>query len=103
MRAVLFVLIVVILAVIAGVATGFVDINQIRGAKAPQVSVSHNGVTAQGGQAPAFDVETGSVKVGTGEANVTMPKIRLENDNKRVQVPKIEVRPPDQQTSQNTH
>ena len=24
-----------------------------------------NGVTAKGGQAPAFDVETGSVKVGT--------------------------------------
>jgi hypothetical protein len=67
MRAILFVLIVAILAVIAGVATGFVDINQIRGAKAPQVSVVHNGVTAKGGQAPAFDVETGSVKVGTGE------------------------------------
>ena len=101
MRAVLFVLIVLILAVIAGVATGFVDINQIRGAKAPQVSVSHNGVTAQGGQAPAFDVETGSVKVGTGEANVTMPKITLENGKKSVQVPKIEVRPPDQPATQN--
>ena len=37
--------------------TGFVSIDQIRGAKAPDVSASRNGVTAKGGQAPAFDVE----------------------------------------------
>jgi hypothetical protein len=103
MRAVLLILIIVVLAVIAGVATGFIDINQTRGAKAPEVAVSHNGVTARGGQAPAFDVETGSVKVGTGDANVAVPKVVLQKGGKSVQVPKIEVRPPDQPANQSAH
>ena len=97
MRAVLLIFIVVVLAVIAGVATGFIDINQTRGAKAPEVAVAHNGVTAKGGQAPAFDVETGSVKVGSGEANVTMPKVTLGKEDKQVRVPTLEIRPADQQ------
>ena len=93
MRAVILVLVIVILAVIAGIATGYIDINQIRGGKAPQVSTTQNGVTAKGGQAPSFEVETGSVKVGTGEANVTVPKVTLERDQKKVSVPKLEIQP----------
>jgi hypothetical protein len=103
MRAVLFILIILVLAVIAGMATGFIDINQIRGARAPEVSVARNGVTAKGGQAPAFDVETGSVKVGTGQANVAVPKLTLQKDSKPMQVPKIEVRPPDRQGNESAH
>jgi len=78
MRAILLLLIVVIIAVIGGVATGFLNISQIRGAKAPQVSATRNGVTAKGGQAPAFDVETGSVKVGTKETTVKVPALVVE-------------------------
>jgi hypothetical protein len=78
LRAILFVLIVVVLVVIAGIATGFLDINQIRGAKAPDLSTTHNGVTAKGGQAPAFDVQTGSVKVGTQEKTVKVPTLVVE-------------------------
>jgi hypothetical protein len=77
MRAILLVLIIAILVIIAAIATGFVDINQIRGAKAPQVSATSNGVTAKGGQAPAFDVETGSVKVGTKETTVKVPNLQV--------------------------
>lgn len=77
MRAVIFVLVILILIVIAGIATGFIDINQIRGAKAPEISANRNGVTAKGGQAPAFDVETGSVKVGTTNATVKVPKLEV--------------------------
>jgi hypothetical protein len=65
MRAVLFILIVGIIVIIAAVATGFLNVNQTRQAKAPEVTATRNGVTAKGGQAPAFDVETGSVKVGS--------------------------------------
>jgi hypothetical protein len=97
MRAVLTVLILAIVAVIAAVASGFVDINQIRGGQAPEVAATNNGVTAKGGRAPAFDVETGSVKVGTGEANVTMPKVTLGKEDKQVRVPTLEIRPADQQ------
>ena len=75
MRAILFVLIIAIIAIIAAVASGFLDVNQIRGAKAPQVSATSNGVTAKGGQAPAFDVETGSVSIGTKNTTVKVPAL----------------------------
>lgn len=78
MRAVLFVLIVAILVVIAAVATGFLDINQIRGARAPKVATTGNGVVAKGGQAPAFEVETGSVKVGTKQTTVKVPALVVQ-------------------------
>jgi hypothetical protein len=78
MRAVLFILIIAVVAVIGAVASGFVDINQIRGAMAPEVSTTQNGVTAKGGQAPAFDIETGSVKVGSKEATVKVPRLEVQ-------------------------
>jgi hypothetical protein len=78
MRAVIFILVIAILLVIAGIATGFLDINQIRGAKAPQVAATGNGITTKGGQAPAFDVQTGSVKVGTQEKTVRVPTLVVE-------------------------
>lgn len=78
MRAIIFILIIVVILVIAGVATGFLNINQTRDARAPQVSATHNGVTAKGGQAPAFDVETGSVKVGSKQATVKVPELTVQ-------------------------
>ena len=78
MRAALIVLIVAVLIVIAGIASGLLNINQIRPAKAPEVTATRNGVTAKGGQAPAFDVETGSVKVGTKQATVKVPTVVVQ-------------------------
>lgn len=78
MRAVLLVLIIAVVAIIIAVATGFLDINQIRGAQAPALSASSNGVVAKGGQAPAFDVETGSVKVGSKDATVKVPTLEVQ-------------------------
>ena len=78
MRAGIFVLILAVLVVLAGLATGFLNINQIRGAKVPQVAATGNGVTAKGGQAPAFDVQTGSVKVGTQEKTVKVPSLEVQ-------------------------
>ena len=77
MRAAILILIVVIVGVIAAIGTGFLNINQIRGVRAPQVSATANGVTAQGGQAPAFEVETGSVRIGTAETNVKIPAVEV--------------------------
>ena len=77
MRAILLVLILVVLLLLAGVVTGFIGTN-IRGGKAPEVSVSRNGVTAKGGQKPTFDVQTGSVEVGTRNATVTVPVVRVK-------------------------
>ena len=78
MRAVLLVLIIAVVAIIVAVATGFLNINQIRGAQAPQVSATSNGVVAKGGQAPAFDVQTGSVKVGSKDATVKVPTLEVQ-------------------------
>jgi hypothetical protein len=78
MRAIIFVLILVVLAIIAAILTGFLDINQIRPARAPDISASQNGVTAAGGQTPAFDVETGSVRVGSQQTTVTVPNLEVQ-------------------------
>lgn len=78
MRAILFIIILIVVAIILALATGFLDINQIRGARAPQLSATRNGVTATGGQAPAFDVETGSVKVGTKQTTVQVPALEVQ-------------------------
>ena len=79
MRAVLVILMLAVVALIILVATGLLDINQTRPAEAPELSVNGTGITATGGQAPAFDVETGTVSVGTNQANVTvpMPSVRV--------------------------
>ena len=83
MRAVILVLILAVVAAIVLVATGLININQTRPAQVPSVSVNGNGVTAKGGQTPAFDVETGTVSVGTNQANVKVP------------VPSVRVNPAD--------
>ena len=84
MRALVVILIVAILVIIAGIATGFIDINQIRGAQTPQLSTTHNGVVAKGGQTPAFDVETGSVSVGSKAATVKVPSLEVQKPANQV-------------------
>jgi hypothetical protein len=78
MRALLLILIIAVVAILIALASGFLNINQTRQAKAPEVSTTSNGVTARGGQAPAFDVETGSVKVGTKQTTVKVPALVVE-------------------------
>lgn len=80
------ILILGVLIILAGLGTGFIDIDQIRGAKAPDISATQNGVVAKGGQTPAFDVETGSVTVGTKDQTVKVPEVRVDQpaDNQAV-------------------
>ena len=85
MRAVLLILILVVVVLLVGVASGFLDINQIRGARAPAVSTTSNGVVAKGGQSPRFDVETGSVEIGTRNATVTVPEVKVVPPANQVQ------------------
>ena len=78
MRAILFLFIIVVLILLVGVGSGFLDINQIRGARAPAVSATGNGIVAKGGQTPAFDVQTGSVEIGTRNATVKVPELQVK-------------------------
>ena len=77
MRAVIFVIIVVVIALLVALASGWLHVNQVREATAPKVSATRNGITAKGGQPPAFDVQTGSVQVGTRKTTVKVPDIRV--------------------------
>jgi hypothetical protein len=88
MRAILLILILAVVALIIALASGFLDITQTRSASAPDVDASRSGISATGGQTPAFDVETGTVSVGADQANVTLP------------VPQVNVTPPNQQQQQ---
>ena len=77
MRPAILILIIAVIVVLIGIGTGFIDINQIRGAQAPEITATHNGVVARGGQTPAFDVETGSVQIGTKESTVKVPAVEV--------------------------
>ena len=77
MRAILFILILTVAALLIAVATGFLDIRPTRNAEAPRVGLDGRGVRAEGGQAPTFDIETGSVAVGTTTRNVRVPNVQV--------------------------
>lgn len=93
MRAVLLVLILGIVALIALFASGLINVSQTREARAPQVEAADGSIRAQGGQSPAFEVQTGSVEVGTRETNVAVPKVEVKRDQAQMKVPSVEVRP----------
>jgi hypothetical protein len=77
MRAVLALLIVALVILVGAIASGYLNIRKIRGSP-PAITATRNSVSASGGQAPAFDVETGSVKVGTKETTVKVPVLKVQ-------------------------
>ena len=96
MRAILLILILGVVALIAAFASGLVDISQTREASIPNVEAKDGTIRAEGGQTPAFEVQTGSVGVGTREANVAVPKVEVKPGQTTVQVPSVEVRRPEE-------
>lgn len=80
----IIVAVVLVIVVIAAFAFGLVDINQTKDAKLPEVAV-------QGGQAPAFDVDTAKVDVGTKETNVDVPKVEVGTTKAEVELPTVDV------------
>jgi hypothetical protein len=80
----IIVAVVAVLAVIAAFAFGLIDINQTKKASLPEVSVS-------GGSAPAFDVDTAKVAVGTKNTEVTVPKVEVGTTKETVKVPTVDV------------
>ena len=93
MRAVFLILIVAVVALIAAVLTGMIDIRQTQPAVAPGIESSDGKLVARSGQAPAFDVQTGSIGVGPG-TTVAVPKVQIQPGDRRVAVPTVEVRRP---------
>ncbi|HEU4967683.1 hypothetical protein [Sphingomonas sp.] len=71
MRGLLAVIAIIVLLLIIGVATGFLNINQTQEASLPKVQV-------EGGQAPAFDADVGDVDVGTKNETIQVPTIDVD-------------------------
>lgn len=84
MRAGIIVAIIAVLAIIAAFAFGLIDIDQTKETKIPEVSV-------QGGQAPAFDVDTAKVDVGTTSEQITVPKVEVGTTEEKIEVPTVNV------------
>ena len=103
MRPILLILILAVVALIAAFATGYIDISQTRSASAPKLEASDGTIRAQGGQTPAFEVQTGSGEVGTRPADVPVPKIEVKRDKAKVDVPSVAVRPPEEKAETNAN
>lgn len=75
----LFVILIIVALVIAAFAFGFINIDQTKTAKLPDVKVE-----TSGGQAPAFDVDTAKIDVGTEKKTIEVPTVSMEKatDNK---------------------
>ena len=100
MRTIFLILILAVVALIVAFSLGLFNANQTQEGRAPSVSVQGGTVTAQGGQMPKYEVETGSVGVGTTPANVAMPTVTVQQQPRQVNVPTIQVRPPQPATNE---
>lgn len=85
MRTGLIIVLVAVLVAIGAFAFGLVDINQTRSTKLPEVAV-------KGGQAPAFDVKTADVNIGTKETSVEVPKVEVGTKKEEIKVPTVDVK-----------
>jgi hypothetical protein len=87
MRFILSIAVIVVVALIAGLALGLLRVDQTQQAELPRLSVS-------GGQAPKFNVDTATVNVGTEQRTVDVPKI--DTEKKAIDVPTVSVSKPGQ-------
>lgn len=76
------------LAVVAYGAFYFLDVEQTQEARMPTVDVE-----VEGGQAPEFDVDTGSVDVGTTTQTVEVPDVEVTTNEREITLPTLEVEP----------
>jgi predicted S18 family serine protease len=71
MRAILVLLIVIVLVAIAGISLGYINVSQTKTASLPSIKV-------EGGSAPAFDVKTANISVGSEKHVVETPTVNVQ-------------------------
>lgn len=86
MRALVGIALVVVVALLIAVMTGFLNLNA-SGGKLPAIK-------AEGGQLPSVGVKTGSVGVGTTNTSIPVPKVETKRET--VKVPTIQVKRADE-------
>ncbi|ARS27475.1 hypothetical protein [Sphingomonas sp. KC8] len=85
MRNGVLIVLIAIVAIVGAFAFGLIDINQTKETRLPEIAV-------EGGQAPAFDVKTAKVDVGTTTTSVDVPKVEVGTTKEEVKVPTVEVK-----------
>ncbi len=75
---------VIVVVVIAAFAFGLIDINQTKKTQLPDVAI-------EGGQAPAFDVDTADVDVGTKQESIKVPDVDVKTKDETIEVPTVSV------------
>jgi phage baseplate assembly protein gpV len=100
-RAIFLILIIAVVALIAALQTGLININQTRSATAPTFEAGDGAIRTQAGQVPTFEVETGSIGVGTRAANVAVPQVQVKRGQATVEVPAVEIRRAGEEVNQN--
>lgn len=86
-RKILAILAIIVVVVIILFATGFWDVQQTQEGELPNVDVS-----AEGGELPAFDVDSKEVVVGTTETNIEVPDVDVDTKEAEVEVPVVGVK-----------
>jgi hypothetical protein len=71
MRAILWLLVIVVLVGIAAIWFGFINVSQTSPGALPKVAVT-------GGKAPTFDVQTANVSVHNETETVTVPHVDVQ-------------------------
>ena len=69
MRALLVLVGIAALVIVAGMATGFINIDQTKTAQLPRL---------EGGQAPAFKADVARIDVGTENKTIEVPKVDVQ-------------------------
>ena len=69
MRALLVLVGIAALVLLAGMATGFISIDQTQTAQLPRL---------EGGQAPKFEADVAKIDVGTENKTVTVPRVEVQ-------------------------
>ena len=82
MRLILGIALIIVLLLIGALSLGLLRVEQTRPAELPHISVS-------GGQAPAFNVDTARVSLGSEKRVVEVPKLGTEK--KAIDVPIVTV------------
>ncbi len=69
MRGLLVLVGIAALVILAGMATGFINIDQTQTAQLPRL---------EGGQAPEFKADVGRIDVGTENKTIAVPRIEVQ-------------------------
>ncbi len=79
-------IIIIVLLVVLAFAFGLINVDQTRTGKLPDINVQ-----ASGGQAPAFDVNTAKINVGSTKETVKVPDVQVGTKDTTVNMPTVSV------------